>query len=163
MDIKIHRPHGCCHESRRPFTPGEIFFSALVRSRTDLERFDCAAECWRGPPAHALAWWRSTYPAARDDTPELAPIDVLLDVLEHLEGRPDDSALRYLLALELLRRRVVRIVEGHASETVDGNMLQLACRRRDTVYRVAVAPPASGTEAPVQERLASLLWSGGAA
>ncbi|MEI6240425.1 MAG: hypothetical protein WCR51_08540 [Planctomycetia bacterium] len=165
MDLKLHRPHGCCHHSRRPFVPGELFYSALVRSPTGLDRVDCAAECWPGPPEQTLAWWRSTYPVAQGGGPELAPVDVLLDVLEQLDGQPDDTALRYLLALELVRRRVLRLIDrqGSASAPDDPDVLHVACRRRDTSYVVAVVPPSpSGIDA-VQTRLTTLLWSGGAA
>ncbi|NBW96132.1 MAG: hypothetical protein EBR28_05240 [Planctomycetia bacterium] len=165
MDLKLHRPHGCCHISGRAFAPGEPFYSALVRSRSGPERIDCASECWQGPPDSTLAWWRSLYPSAQSGGPELAPVDVLLDVLEQLEQQPADAALRYLLALELLRRRVLRIVDqgGGAMPGVSADTLHLACRRRDVVYAVAVTPPAADAAGPLQDRLTSLLWSGGAA
>ena len=159
MDLKLHRPHGCCQRSRRPFVSGEMFYSALVRSPAGLERIDCAAECWDGPPERTLAWWRSSYPEPQGGRSELAPVDVLLDVIERLDGQPDEAALRYLLALELVRRRVLRVVEEKATL----HQLHLACRRRDTTYTVAVAPPTPAGAGALQERLTSLLWSGGAA
>jgi hypothetical protein len=170
MDLKLHRPHGCCHRSRRQFAPGELFYSALVRSSAGLERIDCAAECWDGPPERSLAWWRSSYPAPHTGGAELAPVDVLLDVLERLDGQPDAASLRYLLALVLVRRRVLRLVErkrdagaeDDAGRAADILQLHLACRRRDSAYTVAVAPPTAADEGAIQERLASLLWSGGA-
>lgn len=162
MDLKLHRPQGCCHVSGRAFVPGEPFYSALVRTRTGLERIDCAGERWQGPAEQTLAWWRSLYPAAPGGGPELAPVDVLLDVLERLEARPEDAALRYLLALELIRRRVLRIVDqGHSMPATDS--LHLACRRRDAVYMVPIAPPEQSAAGPLQDRLVALLWSGGAA
>lgn len=175
MDLKLHRPHGCCQRSRRPFVSGEVFYSALVRSPAGLERIDCAAECWDGPPERTLAWWRSSFPEPQGGGPELAPVDVLLDVIEQLDGQPAEAALRYLLALELVRRRVLRVVdERREADAADDaarvaarvaalHQLHLACRRRDTTYTVAVAPPTSATAGVVQERLTSLLWSGGAA
>lgn len=164
MDIKLHRPHGCCHHSRRAFVPGELFYSALVRGSEGLDRIDVASECWSGPPEQTLAWWRSTYPASQAGGPELAPVDILLDVIEQLDTQPDDAALRYLLALELVRRRVLRVVDRHGSAAEDDpNILQLACRRRDTTYTIAVAPPPPSGINMVEARLTSLLWSGGAA
>lgn len=171
MDLKLHRPHGCCQRSRRAFLPGEVFYSALVRSPAGLERIDCAAECWDGPPERALAWWRSAYPPPQAGGPELAPVDVLLDVLERLDGQPEEEPLRYLLALELVRRRVLRMVEEkreadaaqESGRAVGLHRLHLACRRRDTAYTVAVVPPTPGGSGAVQERLTALLWSGGAA
>jgi len=168
MDLKLHRPHGCCHRSHRPFVPGEVFYSSLVRSSAGLDRVDCAAECWAGPPERTLAWWRSAYPTPQGGGPELAPVDVLLDVLEQLDGQADEAALRYLLALELVRRRVLRIVEDRheaalSGRGVDPDHVRLSCRRRDTAYTVTIAPPAPAEAGVLQERLTSLLWSGGAA
>jgi hypothetical protein len=88
-----------------------------------------------------------------------APTDVLLDVLEELDGRPDDAALRYLLALELVRRRALRIADGPAAAPE----LVLACRKRDREYRVAVADTAAAADEAVARRLTTLLWSGEAA
>jgi hypothetical protein len=175
MDLKLHRPNGCCHQTGRPFAPGEPFFSALVRSKSALERIDSCVESWQGPPEHALAWWKSTFPAADSAGATLAPVDVLLDVLEQLDGRPDEAPLRYLLALELVRRRVLRTVDRisteqppAAAETGAGGAarspeLLLACRRRDAHYSVPVALPPAEAVAAVQDRLSALLWSGDAA
>jgi len=165
MDLKLHRPHGCCHVSGRAFAPGEPFYSALVRSRTGPERIDCAGECWQGPPEATLAWWRSLYPSPHGGGPELAPVDVLLDLLEQLDSQPADAALRYLLALELVRRRVLRILDPGTDATTAPapGSLSLACRRRDAVYEVRVALPDAAATGSLQERLVGLLWSGAAA
>jgi hypothetical protein len=88
-------------------------------------------------------------------------VDVLLDVLEEFEGRAEDAPLRYLLALQLLRRRALRIVDTPADE--DAGTLVVACRKREREYRVPVVPPAEATAAGVEQRLMTLLWSGGAA
>lgn len=162
MELKLHRPHGVCATTGRPFAPGESFYSALVRGAGGLERIDCCAEAWTGPPAGTLAWWRSAYPAADTAGPTLAPVDVLLDVFEELDGRPDDVALRYLLALQLVRRRVLRIVDA-AADAEPSTELVLACRKRDREYRVAVADPSAAASPEVSERLTALVWSGGAA
>jgi len=161
MDLKIHRPRGTCGTSGRAFVPGEVFHSALVRTAAGIERVDIAAEAWTGPPADTLAAWRSAYPAAEAGGPELAPVDVLLDVLDELERNPDDAAIRYLLALQLVRRRVLRIVDAPAAEpTTD---LVLACRRREREYRVRPVTAAEAAAPGTGERLTALLWSGEAA
>jgi hypothetical protein len=167
MELKLHRPHAACAQTGRPFVAGEPLVSALVRSEGRLDRCDYAAESWVGPPANTLAWWRSTYPTTTSDGTTLAPADVLLDVLEELDGREADAALRYLVALELVRRRVLRMVDRHAADKpanlAAADTLLLACRRRDSEYLVPVIPPQEAAAAGVQERLTALLWSGGAA
>ena len=170
MDLKLHRPLAACTRTNRPFVPGETFYSALVRSQGRLERLDCVADAWQGPPPHTLAWWRSVYPAGESRGSTLAPPDVLLDVLEQLEGRPDDAALRYLVALQLVRRRVLRITDRskttageHTAGERAGDALILGCRKRESEYRVQVVPMQAAAVAGLEEQLSSLLWSGDAA
>ena len=162
MDLKIHRPHGACASTGRPFAPGETFYSALVRGPAGLERIDWSAAAWTAPPADAVCWWRSAFAVAEPAGPALAPVDALLDVLEDLDGRPDEGPLRYLLALQLVRRRVLRIVDAPGG-TVGAAELVLACRKRDRAYRVAVPEPAAAACPEVAQRLTALVWSGGAA
>ena len=161
MDLTIHRPQGTCLRTGRPFLPGETFYSALVRDQGTLGRVDVSVGAWEGPPAGAIAWWRSRYPDAAEPGPSLAPVDVLLDALEGLDGRPDDAALRYLLALQLVRRRVLRIVDAPPADT--GDELVLACRRRECEYRVRPLAARDAAMRGCEERLAALLWSGAAA
>jgi hypothetical protein len=138
--------------------------SALVREAGGLERIDCVAEAWEGPPPGTLAWWRSIYTPAAAAGPTLAPADVLLDVLEETEGRPEEATLRYLIALQLVRRKVLRIVEQTSDDvSTDGATLVVACRKRRSEYRVAVVSADEAAADGVQERLQALLWSGGEA
>lgn len=157
MDIKLRRPQASCRVSGRPFAAGEAFHSALVRADGGLERIDVAADAWTGPPPGTLATWRSTYPAGDTGGPELAPVDVLLDLLDELDGRPDEAPLRYLLALQLVRRRVLRVLDA------DDAALRLGCRRRDRDYSVTVVSAGEAAAPGVAERLTALLWSGEAA
>jgi len=171
MELKLHRPHAACAQTGRPFVAGEPLVSALVRSEGRLDRLDYAAGSWTGPPAHTLAWWRSTFPVSTTAGTTLAPADVLLDVVEELEGRETDAALRYLVAIELVRRRVLRFVDRPQEDDGDGQAaddpvqadLILACRKRDREYRVRAVSVREAMASGVEERLTALLWSGGAA
>jgi len=165
MDLKLHRPHAACATTGRSFVAGAPMVSALVRSQGRIDRCDYALDAWTGPPDNTLAWWRSTYPAGAAAGVTLAPAHVLLDVVEELEGSESDAALRYLLALELLRRRAVRLVERPADAPADAGACELvvACRQRDREYRVREVPAAEAAAPGVEQRLTALLWSGGAA
>jgi hypothetical protein len=162
MDLKLLRPQTVCATTGRNFAPGEVFYSALVRDRGSIDRHDIAAEAWQGPPAQAIAWWRSRFPAAGSTGPTIAPPDVLLDALETLEDGSDDP-LRYLLALQLVRRRLLRIVDDSDDTPADAGTLAFVCRKRDREYRVPVVDPAAAAAEGVEARLAALLWSGDAA
>ena len=161
MDLKLHRPQMTCATTGRAFAPGEVFYSTLVRRRGAVERLDVAAEAWQGPPEESLAWWRSRYPQAGVVGPTLAPPDVLLDALESLE-EGGDAPLRYLLALQLVRRRVLRIADEPADASEE-HMLTFTCRKRDRDYRVRSVDALEIAADGVEARLAALLWSGDAA
>jgi len=163
MDIRLHRPQPVCSRTGRGFASGEPFVSALVRGEGGLVRLDVAPEAWEGPPSGTIAWWRSRYPTPGETGPVLAPVDVLLDALEALEEEPTAEPLRYLLALQLVRRKVLRILEPAAETGEDADTLCLACRRRQRDYRVRSVTAAEAAEPDVAERLEALLWSGEAA
>lgn len=175
MDLKLQRPAAACHETGAAFAPGDVIYSALIRDAGSLSRYDWSVEAWPGPPAETLAWWRNVVPEQPGSGVSLAPVDVLLDTLEALENRPEDAALRYLLALQLVRRRVLRFAEapptpGEEERSVETDadtpalqVLALSCRRRDCDYSIPVAVPAAEDCGAVEERLAALLWSGGEA
>jgi hypothetical protein len=169
MDLKIQRPSPTCKKSGSEFKAGDVMFSALVREGGKLLRYDWSHDEWAGAPDETLAWWRSVVPEQEDGGVSLAPIEALLDTLESLAGQPEEASLRYLLALQLLRRKVLRFAdspsqdETESSETCDGGneVVSLACRRRDCLYEVVAAMPEAEEYAALEERLASLLWSGG--
>jgi hypothetical protein len=166
MDFKLHRPRTTCVATGRPFSAGDAMVSALVRGEGGIERRDYAVDGWGGPPEGTLAWWRSTFPADPAAGVALAPADVLLDVVEELEdGGGDDAAvIRYLVVLELLRRRAVRMVDRPGEPPGDsGPELVVACRRRHREYRVREVAAAAAAAPGVEERLAALLWTGGEA
>lgn len=162
MDLPIHHPQVRCAVTGRPFVAGETFHAALVRTAEGIARIDVAGEAWTGPPVDALACWRSTYPAVGSAGPTLAPVDALLDALDELALDPADGPVLYLLALHLVRRRVLKVVDRPAAvPAADG--LVLACRRRDREYRVPAVNEAEVRSVAVAARLASLVWSGDAA
>jgi hypothetical protein len=164
MDYRIQKPQNRCASSDRPLAAGEPFYSVLAREDGKVVRIDIAPDAWQGPPEQCLAWWRSTVPLA-DAKPSLAPVDVLLDLLEQLAGVPEDAPLRYLLALVLVRRRILKIVDPaeEEQEHADDSVLFVSCRRRDTSYSIAVIPEDSSRDEGLERRLHDLLWTGEAA
>jgi len=161
MDLRVHKPQAACASTGRTFAPGDVVCSALVRRHGTIERVDVAAEAWTAPPAEAIAWWRCRFPAPHDAVREPVPADALLDALEALEEAGDEP-LRYLLALQLVRRRILKLADERAAEGTPGEIV-LGCRRRGRDYVVRVAAADEANLADVEERLAALLWSGEAA
>jgi hypothetical protein len=158
-EYEVQRFTRRCAATGREFQPGETFYSVLVPDGVQIRRMDYSAEAWAGPPSEAIAWWKSQAPGKHTHWMVWAPNDVLLDYLEQLEAQSSEWDKRYILALLLLRRRVLRLEESVWSE--DGQEIMLFyCPRRQTHYRVLVVPPGAERTTVIQQELMELLGAG---
>ena len=110
-DFKVNRCSRRCHALSRPLRDGEWFYSVVIEDGEELVRRDYSAEAWIQPPEGTIGWWKGRMPLAGSRKLVLAPDPVLVDLLRGLGDAVERRPLRYLLALTLLRRRVVTSVE----------------------------------------------------
>jgi hypothetical protein len=157
MDYEVQRCARRCEKTDREFTPGEEFYSALVADGSELARHDFALDAWEGPPEGAIGWWKSKMPDAKAKKARLAPNDVILELFEQLAEAKERQDMRYVLALLLARRRIVRIESTQTTD--DGETLVVYCPRRDAAYEVAVATPTAERTEEIQQELAALLFA----
>jgi Asp-tRNA(Asn)/Glu-tRNA(Gln) amidotransferase C subunit len=158
MEYEFQRCTRRCAATGREFAPGETFYSALFEEGTELVRKDFAAESWQGPPEGTLGWWKSQMPSPNDKRMHWAPNDVMLQFFEQLAEQPDKQDMRYVLALLLVRRRVLREDEPELDEQ-GRQVLVLYCPRRDATYKVPTAIPTEARINEIQEELAKLLFA----
>jgi len=156
MDYEVQRSARRCSTTGREFAPGEEFYSVLVAEGADLRRCDFAKEVWQGPPSGAVGWWKSQVPDRQAARKRWAPNDVLLQFFDELADQPDKQDMRYVLALLLVRRRVMRL-EEEQHDAPSGEVLVLHCPRRDANYEVPVVMPDPARAEVIQEELARLL------
>ncbi len=161
MDYEIPRCTRHCSVTGRELVPGEEFYSALAAEGAELVRRDFSREAWKGPPEKAVGWWKSQMPGADAKRMHWAPNDVMLQLFEQLEGQPEKQAMRYVLALLLVRRRVMRLEETERDEQ-GREILVLYCPRREATYRTPVAVPDESRVNQIQDELARLLVAGAA-
>lgn len=160
MDYQVHRCTRHCTVSGREIRPGETFYSTLVVQAADVVRQDYAADAWTGPPEGVLGWWQATLPSADAKRVRWAPNDVMLDLVEEWSGVPERADMCYVLALLLVRRRVVRLEETEHDD--QGNEISvLYCARREATYRVPTVVPSDERVAAIQQELADLLFAKG--
>lgn len=107
QEYLIQRSSRRCHCLDRPLVPGERYFSAIVQRGSDLIRRDFSKEAWTGETADMIGWWVATIPPKKNAGLQLAPIPVLLDTLAALLDRPEKGPLAYILALLLMRKRIL--------------------------------------------------------
>ena len=111
LDYEIDRCSRRCAATDRELKDGETCFSALVPESAAVVRRDYAAEAWQGPPENTIGWWKTTIVDPQAGRPHWAPNDVMLNYFERLLEDSGAEDARYVLALLLIRRRILR-VEG---------------------------------------------------
>jgi hypothetical protein len=166
LDFEVQRCTRCCAATERALEPGDECYSVLEVQGADVIRKDYCREAWKGAPEAAFGWWKSRVPEPTAKKIKLAPNDVLLELFDQLAERSDQEDLRYVLALLLVRRRVLRVDVGsgqtheeqgdvqmdHAAET-----MTLYCPKREAMYQVPVAMPSSERIDEIQQQLSQLL------
>lgn len=132
----------------------------MVAEGAEVKRRDYAADAWQGPPEQALGWWKSQVPHPHAKKANLAPSEVMLEYFQELEGRPDKEDERYVLALLMIRRRVLR-QERTEQDEAGREIAVLYCPRNEAEYRLPVVVPDAERAAAIQEELVRLLYSQG--
>jgi hypothetical protein len=158
IDYEVQRCTRHCAVSGRELQGGEMFYSTLTAEGAHVVRRDYAADAWHGPPEGILGWWKAHVPTRDAKKLHWAPNDVMLELLETLQTQQERQDLRYVLALLLIRRRVVRLEETVRDEAGQ-EVLVLYCPRRETTYRVISTTPTEARTQEIQEELARLLFA----
>lgn len=155
IDFEVQHCTRHCAVTGRELRPGEVFYSVLIADRDGWRRMDYSVEAWHGPPNDCIAWWRTQLPAASQKR-RWAPGEVMLRWFEELAGCPDQADLRYVLALLMVRRRILRL-EGSRRAENNQEVLTLFCPRNDTSYEVIAVIPSEDRLQQIEEQIASLL------
>jgi len=166
LDFEVQRCARRCAATDRELMPGDLCYSVLEVSGAEVVRKDYCTAGWNGAPDAAFGWWKSRIPEPTAKKIKLAPNDVLLELFDQLAERPDQTDLRYVLALLLVRRRVLRVdmANGELGEskrdaTEEGRpeALVVYCPKRDATYEVPVDMPSGERIDEIQRQLSELL------
>ena len=159
LDFEIQRCARKCAKTEREFQAGETFYSVLVSEGAEVVRRDYAQEAWEGPPEDSLGGWKCQLPETNAKKAHWAPNDVMLDYFERLQGQSDQEDVRYILALLMARRRIVRLEETEHDES-GREVLVLFCPRTEAEHRVPVVMPDPERAKKIQDELVQLLFGG---
>jgi len=109
-----------CAVSGRPFEKGERVFSALYWREGQYQRVDLCAEAWqaRNDNIEPLSAWQTDFVPPPPPEPETLRKDDAESLLRRLvaENAPSTRNARYILALMLERKKVVRQIERQRQE-----------------------------------------------
>lgn len=159
LDFEIQRCARKCAKTDREFQAGETFYSVLISENAEVVRRDYGQDAWDGPPEDSLGWWKCQLPETNAKKGHWAPNDVMLDYFERLQGQAEQEDVRYILALLMTRRRIVRLEETEHDES-GREVLVLFCPRTETEHRVPVVMPDPERGKKIQDELVQLLFGG---
>src|SRR5271156_4256499 len=110
-----------CAVSGRPFEKGERIFSALYWRDGQYVRVDLNAEAWnaRNENMEPLSAWQTEFVPPAPPAPETLRKDDAESLLRRLvaENAPGTRNARYILALMLERKKVLRQIERQRQES----------------------------------------------
>lgn len=156
LEVEISNCTRRCAAGDRPLAPGEEYFSTLTLEQGAPVRRDFAAEAWQGPPDGVVAWWKSRMEGGAKA--RLAPHEVLVNLFAALADQPGEAEFRYVLGLLLVRRKVLKLVEGDRMASADRILLE--CPQREEQFDLLVAVPDANRTAELDARMADLLYGG---
>lgn len=141
---RIARRTRICARTGEPIGPGQTFYSALVERGEDFERQDFGAEVWPEVEKEGFfSYWRNKPSGETEDKKPKVDYDRLLAFFDRLEGseEPGRRLFRYVLALILTRRRILRLDD--TAKTPEGDRLILHDRREGGRRIEVLAPEAT--------------------
>ena len=157
LEFDVQRFTRRCAETDRELEPGETFFSALVPHGGDVIRNDYCADSWKGPPENAIGWWQSEVPDPKSKKVHWAPSDVMLHYFLQLAEQDDNQDTRYILALLMIRKRILRLDDTERDD--DGmERLHVYCSKNESEYEIPVVTPTNERIGVIQAELAELLF-----
>lgn len=108
QDFEFKRCARRCASTDREICAGESYFSALIESTDGIQRTDFGESEWTGPPEGCIGWWKSRIPVLEKGKIYWAPNRVLLAFFESLNARNDQVETAYVMALLLVRKRILQ-------------------------------------------------------
>lgn len=160
QDYAIQKSTRKCHASNRPLAPGERYISAIVQSGKELIRRDFSLDRWSGPSEQTIGWWKTSVPQKKSAGPTLAPAIVLVDTLNALLETPGKEELAFVLALLLVRRRILVENTSLEDEEIDpSTTLDLKYPADDRTFLIPVLNIDPALAGDLQKQLSSLLYT----
>ena len=157
-EYKVGRCTRHCHTLQRPLRSGEWYYSVVLEDGDDFKRREYSLEAWTEPPENAIGWWKCRMPASDEKKMVLAPPAVLVDLLRQMDQVADKEKSRYLLALMLMRRRVLKAAEPSQENRDEVDYLRVEVVTTGEVIEVPVPMITRGEAESLKDELNALLF-----
>lgn len=163
MEWKIGKPGRACVSCGRQFSENEEFFSCLLAEPQGMTRQDYCLTCWKENRPKCISYWRSRVPPKQNTVPKIPPTRRLLELFDSLPPHelahdPETTLrIRYVLALLLMQKRVLKLVDTIYQDEYEDMILY--CQTYGRTYRVRVCVLNPEDEQRVTDQLKGALES----
>jgi hypothetical protein len=155
-----HREGGCA-ACEAGFEPGTIVVSTLHAAPDDEDvpfvRRDFCGGCFDGEAdtGEPFSWWRAEVPAPEEKKAAF-DLGVAREFLVRLlqEDAPERASLRYLLALLLMRKRIVRVDDQFTDER--GEMMTIRLPPDEAVHEISCPEIDEGEAEALRDQIGRL-------
>lgn len=158
FEYDIKRFNRRCAQTDVEFKPGDVYYSVLLEDGDDYVRKDFSSQAWQGPPAEAIGWWRCQVAAPQTQRVYWAPAAVLLDLFSRMLEQPEKGEQSYLMALALVRRRWMQVIE-HRQDPQGHREMVVQWSRNKQKFTVPVCEPSAERIPQLQQELCEQLFT----
>ena len=132
----LAKPLDLCAGCSRPLQAGEDYVATIAATPEGFVRQDRCTACALAQNAHVFSFWRGKRAAQKSGALPRLDFDSLLELLRRLDGRDDASSsrLRWIVAILLLRRRLVQIVNRSSTDGIE--TMEVKPRHDDRTFMV---------------------------
>lgn len=162
MEWKIARGQGKCMVCQGELEEDAVYYSALIEKGEGFERRDYCPTCWANRSGEVFSFWQTRVTRNGPRTRPIADKEVLLDFFSRLESdeSPERRKIRYLLALILMRKKVLKFENIEKGAGPFSGLDFLVLRESGTDRRHKVLDPGLSQKElePVKEQLNQILF-----
>jgi hypothetical protein len=137
-DWRVSSSGNSCRECGVEFRENHYFFSGLAEQQEGFARHDFCPNCWSDDSHNGLfCFWRSR--RAPSQKRPVVDTQIMFEFFDRLDVDGDDTrqTLRFVLALYLMRRKELKLVELRRADGLE----QLVFQRRSTGEQISVRNP----------------------
>ncbi len=158
MDWEITQGEGACRQCARSLEEGEEYFSAIYDRGATFERRDFCLTCWESTPKQdVFSFWKTRIPLKEEKPKKYVDDEIILDFFRKLENETEPSKrnFRYVLALFLMRRKVLKLKDIVRDQT--GEALLLHSKAEDKDYKAYITELTDEQIVDVTEEVGKIL------
>lgn len=129
---------GVCAATGRTMEPGEEHWAVLFEDGESFRREDFSVEAWDGPPDGAFCFFKTRVPVKEKKRRLLVDDEVLINFFTRLAGENEETRIhfRFVLALILMRKRLLKYEETDRSTEQEVWVMRLARDKEGPTHRV---------------------------